>query len=104
MVIFYKETIKIPEADSKFLPSQWETDLVYESKASFAERWLHSLHPESEAEELCLTLASSPVMEMGQLLTLFLRACCRLKCSFYFTVQGIPEGEHSKSCPFQKVI
>lgn len=51
--------------------------MVYESKASFAERWLHSLHPESEAEEPRLTLASSPLMEMGQLLTLFHRACCR---------------------------
>lgn len=51
--------------------------MVYESKASFAERWLHGLHPESEAEEPRLTLASSPLMEMGQLLTLFHRACCR---------------------------
>lgn len=75
VVVFYKGSVKIPEADSKFIPSQQETDLVCESKAGFAERWLHSLHPESEAEELCLTLAS-PLIEMGQLLTLSQR-CCR---------------------------
>lgn len=75
--------------------------MVSESKASFAERWLHSLHPESEAEEPCLTLASSSLMEMGQPPTLFTECAADESAAFISQHRAF---QSSKNCPFQKVI
>lgn len=69
-----RKSVKMSKFGSNFFLLSRKQIWFRSQKTSFAKRWLHSLYPGSEGKELCLTLASSPLMELVQLLTLFHKA------------------------------